>query len=155
MIRKLLFVVATGFCLIGPSAAPAHAAGTVVVVDSPPPGSAPSYGGTLTRSAPPSPVGFLAVYGGLSVLGFTLAAISRQRRSAMRALAPSGAGVAYGQRSWADFWGPAGAERTATTVASTRPVLRTGPLPWARAGDRQPVRRTAGVAPRSPGSATG
>jgi len=148
MIRKLLFVIASGICLIGPLAATAYAVDSVVVVDSPPAGLTTSYGGTLTRPTSPGPTGFLGVYGGLSVLGFTLAAISRQRRSAMRALEPAGTGSAYGRRSRADFWAPTGPESIPTAAASARPPLRTGPLPLLRSRGTA-ARPRAGVAPSS------
>jgi len=154
MIRKLLIVMATGICGIGGWTVTAQAAETVVVVESAPAGPTTAYGGTLTRSSASSgPTGFVAVYAGLSVLGFTLVAISRQRRSAMRALEPARTGSAYGRRSRADFWTPPEAERTPTAAASARPVLRTGALPLPRS--RGTARPRAGVAPSSGESAAG
>jgi len=151
MFRKLLIVIATGMCLVGPWSVDAHAADTVVVVQSPAAGFSTPYGGTLTRPGSSGPVGFLALYGGLSVLGFTLTAISLQRRSRMQV--SSGPGLAYGRRARADFWAP-GPARIPATTASARPALRTGPLPLPPPRDRT-ARARAGVGSSSPESAAG
>lgn len=150
MIRKLLFVMATGACLIGPSAIGAQAADTVVVVESPPPGVTTFEGGTLTREAASGPSGFVAVYVGLSALGLTLATISHQRRSKMRSPVPEGFAHAYGRRSLADFWAPAEPDRIPMAAASARPGLRTRPLPWPRrATERRVPQPAAAMLPPS------
>ncbi len=81
--RKLLVIVALSLGIAAPQTALAQADDVVVAVD----GSAipdATSGGVLSRSTEPTAVGLVAVCAALSVLGLTLAKITRHRLSTPR-----------------------------------------------------------------------
>ena len=84
--------------------ATAQAVETVVVVDPPADGAAPGRDVALAESEESTPVGFIAGYLGLTLLGLAVAGIVRGGRPAKPGMSGHGSGIAYGRRAGSDFW---------------------------------------------------
>ena len=101
---RLALAIVIGLSVVILSAAAVQSVETIVVVDPPPDRAAPGRDVALAESEESTPVGFIAGYLGLTVLGLTLAGIVRGGRPAAPGMSGHGSGIAYGRRSSADFW---------------------------------------------------
>ena len=113
--RKLLFLIVFLGCL-GASGNAMAQTPEPVVTDPPVEQPATLGGGALRHTADSTSFGSVAVYAGLSLLGFTLAGIVRRRRAALVA-APAPLAPAHGGQGSGKYWVKPALERRRSAAA--------------------------------------